>query len=349
VRAVVFEEYGVLPTMQTVADPEPSPDGAVITIEATGVCRSDWHALQGHDTSVRLPHVAGHELAGRISALGANVRGWSLGERVTVPFVCACGRCAQCAVGMQQICDRQFQPGATHWGSFAEHVAIANAQVNLVRLPEELDSVSAAALGCRFATAFRAVLRQGDLRAGQWVAVHGCGGAGISAIMIAAAAGANVVAIDLSRTALDLAVDVGAVATVHGAEVADTAAAVIEITGGGAHLSLDCVGLPATCAASVSSLRKRGIHVQVGLMPPEQGVPPIPMHQVIARELRIVGTHGLQAHEYPDMLRFVDQAGLDLDRLIGRRIGLDEVPAALMAMNDLVPARSGVTVVDLTR
>ncbi|QFU86042.1 alcohol dehydrogenase catalytic domain-containing protein [Amycolatopsis sp. YIM 10] len=342
-RAVVFEEYGVRPVLREVPDPVASADGVVIDVEATGVCRSDWHSLQGHDSSVTLPHVAGHELAGRIASLGAGVRGWSVGDRVTVPFVCACGTCEQCAAGHGQICDRQFQPGATHWGSFAEQVAIERAMVNLVRLPDDLGFVTAAALGCRFATAFRAVLRQGEVRAGQWVAVHGCGGAGISAVMLAGAAGARVVAVDLSPSALSLASSLGAEATVSGG---DTASAVKEITGGGAHLSLDCVGLPSTCAASISSLRKRGIHVQVGLMPPAQGVPPIAMHEVIAGELRIVGTHGLQAHEYPEMLSLVASAGLDLDRLIGRRITLDEVPDALLAMNEPVAAHQGVTVVD---
>ncbi|MGH8919332.1 MAG: zinc-binding dehydrogenase, partial [Actinomycetes bacterium] len=341
------EQFGVMPQVQNVPDPVPAPGGVVIDVEATGVCRSDWHSMQGHDSAVRLPHVAGHELAGRISVLGSDVRGWAVGERVTVPFVCACGSCEQCATGNQQICDREFQPGATHWGSFAERVAIDNAMVNLVRLPERLDPVTAAALGCRFATAFRAVMRHGDLRAGQWVAVHGCGGAGISAVMLAAAAGAQVVAVDVSGPALELATQLGAVATVNGGEVPDPAAAVVAITGGGAHLSLDCVGLPATCAASVASLRKRGTHVQVGLMPPAQGVPPIPMHKVIGGELRIIGTHGMQAHEYPAMLRFVERAGLPLDRLVGARIDLDGVPAALMAMNDPVPATAGVTVVDL--
>ncbi|RCW40947.1 alcohol dehydrogenase [Halopolyspora algeriensis] len=346
-RAIVIEEFGEQPRLRTVPDPVPTEDGVVIAVEATGVCRSDWHTWQGHDPDVTLPHVAGHELAGRISAVGSRVRGWNLGDRVTVPFVCACGVCPQCAAGHQQVCERQFQPGATHWGSFAEQVAIERADSNLVGLPDHLGSATAAALGCRFATAFRAVLRQGQLQAGQWVAVHGCGGAGISAVTIAAAAGANVVAVDLSSDALDHAVDLGATATINGTEIPDTARAVREVTGGGAHVSLDCVGHPDTCAASVSALRTRGTHVQLGLMPPEQGAAAIPMHRVIARELRIVGTHGLQAHEYPDMLRLVTGAGLDLEQLIGRRIGLDDVPEALMAMNDPVPTHSGITVVEL--
>ncbi len=277
-------------------------------------------------------------------AVGPLVQRHRVGERVTVPFVCACGVCPQCATGNQQICDFQSQPGFTGWGSFAEYVALDHADVNLVPLPDSLDSVTAAALGCRFGTAYRAVSRQGEVRAGEWVAVYGCGGAGMSAIMLAVAAGARVVAVDLSPDALTVAKRLGAEAIVHSTEPVEE---VRELTGGGAHLSVDCVGLPVTCASSVASLRKRGRHVQVGLMPPEQGVPPIPMHRVIADELRILGSHGLQAHEYPAMLEFVARSGMDLARLIGRRIGLDEAPIALSEMDEPVPARAGVTVVEL--
>ncbi|PRW63543.1 alcohol dehydrogenase catalytic domain-containing protein, partial [Actinopolyspora mortivallis] len=175
-RAVVFDEFGATPEVRTVPDPDVSPDGAVVEVESTGLCRSDWHTWQGHESEVALPHVAGHELAGRLVEVGSLVRGWHPGQRVTVPFVCACGTCHQCATGNQQVCAHQFQPGVTHWGSFAERVAVRRAETNLVALPDELTSTPAAALGCRFATAFRAVLRQGEVRAGQWVAVHGCGG-----------------------------------------------------------------------------------------------------------------------------------------------------------------------------
>ncbi|SFA89114.1 D-arabinose 1-dehydrogenase, Zn-dependent alcohol dehydrogenase family [Amycolatopsis marina] len=338
-RAVVIEEFAATPTVRTVPDPDPAPDGVVIEVEATGICRSDWHTLLGHDPDVTLPHVAGHEFAGVVTAVGSDVHQWRVGDRVTAPFVCACGRCPQCAAGHQQICDRQFQPGATHWGSFAEFVAIDRADINLIRVPDGMLSSTAAALGCRFATAFRAVYRQGGVGPGDWVAVHGCGGAGLSAVLLAVAAGARVVAVDVSASALDLATAFGAVATVDAGKVADTARAVREITGGGAHVSLDCVGLPSTCAASVASLCKRGTHVQVGLLPPEQGVPPIPMHRVIADELRIVGSHGLAAHEYPRMLELIERSGIDLGRLVGGTISLSGIPEALMAMNG--PAGDG--------
>src|SRR4051812_23160980 len=205
VRALVFEAFGGPLTVRDVPAPDPAPGGVVVRVEATGVCRSDWHAWQGHDPDVVLPHVPGHELAGTVAAVGADVRRWRVGDRVTVPFVNACGRCAQCAAGEHQVCTRQTQPGFTHWGGMAEPVALAAADVTLGALPDELDAATAASLGCRFATAFRAVAQVARVRPGEWVAVHGCGGVGLSAVQVAVAAGARVVAVDVSEGALELA------------------------------------------------------------------------------------------------------------------------------------------------
>ena len=189
-RAVVYDGFGEAPRVEAVADPEPPPHGVVVRVEASGLCRSDWHGWMGHDPDIRaFPHVPGHELAGVVEAVGAEVRDWAPGARVTVPFVCACGDCEQCAAGNEQICDRQRQPGFTHWGSFAEYVALDWADVNLVALPETVGFDAAAGLGCRFATAYRAVVQVGRAQPGEWVAVHGCGGVGLSAVMIAAGAG----------------------------------------------------------------------------------------------------------------------------------------------------------------
>src|SRR3954468_15262211 len=209
-RALCFESFGGPLTVRDLPAPDPAPDGVVVEVAASGICRSDWHGWQGHDPDVVLPHVPGHELAGTVAAVGDGVLRWRVGDRVTVPFVNACGRCAQCAAGEHQVCPRQTQPGFTHWGSLAELVALDAADVNLVRLPDDLDDVTAAALGCRYATAFRAVVQVGRVRPGQWVAVHGCGGVGLSAVQIAAAAGARVVAVDVAPGALALARQLGA-------------------------------------------------------------------------------------------------------------------------------------------
>jgi alcohol dehydrogenase len=343
VRAVVYNAFGEVPVLRDVPDPECPPGGVVIRVEATGLCRSDWHGWRGHDPDIALPHVPGHELAGTIAAVGPDVRDWAVGDRVTVPFVLACGTCEPCLAGDQQVCDDQLQPGFTQWGSFAQLVAIPRAMINLVRLPDSVDFVTAASLGCRFATAYRAVLRQGRVRAGEWVAVHGCGGLGLSAVEIAVAAGARVVAVDISDAALAAAVALGADATVSGS-AADVPAAVRAATGGGAHLSIDAFGSAATCWSSVESLRKRGRHVQVGLMLGEDANAPLPMDLVLARELEIIGSHGMAAHDYVAMLESLTDGTLDPARLVGRTIGLEEAPAALMAM-DGPPLAAGMTVI----
>ncbi|MET8830140.1 zinc-dependent alcohol dehydrogenase family protein [Streptomyces sp. NPDC004610] len=343
-RAVVVERFGVPAEVRDVAEPEPAGHGVVVRVEATGLCRSDWHGWRGHDPDITLPHVPGHELAGVVAAVGDRVSRWRTGDRVTVPFVCACGSCAACAAGDQQVCERQTQPGFTHWGSFAQYVALDHADVNLVAMPEGMAFGTAAALGCRFATAFRAVVRQGRVAAGEWVAVHGCGGVGLSAVMIAAAAGARVVAVDVSPGALELARRFGAVRCVDASEAVDTAAVVREVTGGGAQLSLDALGSPVTCAASVNGLRRRGRHLQVGLLPSDTGTTPVPMARAIALELEILGSHGMAAHDYPAMLELVSAGVLRPDLLVTTEIGLDAVPAALDAMGAAPGA--GVTVIN---
>lgn len=342
-KAVIFEKFGAPPMIRTVADPAPTSDGVVIKVAATGLCRSDWHGWMGHDPDVKLPHVPGHELAGTVAAVGGGVTKWRVGDRVTVPFVCGCGRCVECASGNHQVCERQFQPGFTAWGSFAEHVAIDYADTNLVALPATLDFATAASLGCRFVTSFRAIVDQGRVAPGEWVAVHGCGGVGLSAIMIASAMGANVVAIDLTEDKLDFARTIGAAAVVNGAETADVPGAVKEIIGGGAHVSVDALGHPDTCWNSIASLRRRGRHVQIGLMLGDQGSPRIPMDRVIGHELEILGSHGMQAFRYGAMMAMLESGKLMPQKLIGKRIGLAEAPAALMDMNSF--AGTGITVI----
>ncbi|HEY4626177.1 MAG TPA: zinc-dependent alcohol dehydrogenase family protein [Blastococcus sp.] len=326
-RALIFESFGGPLQVREVPAPEPAPGGVVVRVAASGICRSDWHAWEGHDPDVTLPHVPGHELAGTVAAVGEGVRLWRVGDRVTVPFVNACGRCAQCAAGDHQVCSRQTQPGFTHWGSLAEYVALDAADVNLVAVPADLDLATAAALGCRYATAFRAVAHVGRARPGEWVAVHGCGGVGLSAVQIAAAAGARVVAVDIAPGALALARELGAEHTVDGG--ADVPAAVVELTGGGAHVSLDALGAPSTCANSVRSLRPRGRHVQVGLLPPAQGRAELPMERVIALELQVLGSHGMAAHTYPELLGLIAAGRLDPRRLVTRELPLDDAATAL--------------------
>jgi D-arabinose 1-dehydrogenase-like Zn-dependent alcohol dehydrogenase len=344
-RAVVYPGYGVVPEVTDVPEPACPDDGVVISVGATGVCRSDWHAWRGHDP-VPLPHIPGHELAGTIAQTGPAVTGWRPGDRVTVPFVCGCGRCEYCQAGDAQVCPDQTQPGFTGPGSFAEQVAIHAADTNLVALPDAVDFVTAASLGCRFATAYRALTGHARLRQGEWLAVHGCGGVGLSAVHIGAALGARVIAVDVAGPALDRARELGAEHAILSATNTDPAPVIRDLTGGGAQVSLDALGSPGTLGNSVRSLRRRGRHVQVGLLLGPAAAPPVPMDLVIGRELEIYGSHGMAARDYPAMLAQIADGTLRPARLVGSVIGLEQAGAALAAM-DGPGAAAGMTVIEL--
>ncbi len=342
-RAAYFEEFGQPLTIETLPDPETTDDGVVIKVNANGICRSDWHGWMGHDGDVHLPHVPGHEMAGVIEAVGKDVRNLKVGDRVTLPFACGCGRCEQCASGNQQVCDDYFQPGFTAWGSFAEYVAIRYADTNLVRLPEQIGFVEAASLGCRFITSFRAVAVQGRVQPGEWVAVYGCGGIGLSAIMIANAMGAQVIGVDINGETLNLADSMGAAATIN-ARNENPVDAIREITRGGAQISIDALGSSETCRNSVMSLRKRGRHVQIGVMAAESKETALPMGWVMFNELELIGSHGMQAHAYGPMLEMIVSGKLQPDKLINRTVTLEESLEILQSMGETPP--TGVVVID---
>ena len=332
-RAAVFEKFQEHISIQNVRDPGTKDHGVVVKVKATGLCRSDWHGWMGHDPDIILPHVPGHELAGTIEAIGKNVLDFKVGDRVTVPFVCGCGTCVQCKSGNHQVCDYQSQPGFTHWGSFAEYVALDYADVNLVKIPEEIDDVTAATLGCRFITSYRAIVAQGKVTGGQYVVIHGCGGVGLSAIMISNALGAQVIAVDINDDTLNLAREMGAMATINATTSPNIIEHIKTLSHGGAHVSVDALGSQSTCFNSIANLRKRGKHIQVGLMTGEHQHPKVPMDKVLANELEIIGSHGMQAFKYPEMLDMIKRGKLKPQNLIERTITLEESTSALTKMD----------------
>lgn len=330
-KAAIYEQFQGPIVIQNVEDPTPSENGVVIRVGASGLCLSDWHGWMGHDKEIVLPHVPGHELAGTIVEVGKGVARWTRGKRVTVPFVGGCGTCEQCKSGNQQVCDSQYQPGFTAWGSFAEYVAIDYADENIVALPPGMGFAEAASLGCRFITAYRAVRDQGQLKPGECIAIHGCGGVGLSAIQIARALGAIVIGIDITDEKCRLASQMGADHVIN-ARGNDVVALVKEFSNGGVHVSIDALGHSSTCIHSIRSLRKRGKHIQVGLMTDANATAAIPMSEVIARELEIIGSHGMQAHRYSDMFQFIKSTGIDLKSMVTDTISLEQVPVRLPLM-----------------
>lgn len=342
VRAMLMRELRGPLEVLDVPTPAAPDGGVVVEVRATGLCRSDWHAWAGHD-EIELPHVPGHEFAGVVAEVGRGVRRWRVGDRVTAPFACGCGACEWCESGNTQVCSKQQQPGFTYWGSFAESVIVPVADTNLVAIPDEVPFTAAASLGCRFATAYHALTARAGLTAGEWLTVIGSGGVGLSAVMIAKALGATVIAVDRNPEALEVAGRLGADHVLRsGAEAITTA--VQELTGGGSHVAIDAVGSEETCADSILSLRRHGRHVQVGLLPPVDGHPRVPMERAITWELDLLGSHGMPASDYPTMLSLIDQGKLHPQDLIERVVTLAEGAKLLPRMDTAAPA--GITLID---
>jgi len=350
-RAAVIEKLNQLPTVGEVPDPECPPDGAIVRVEANGICRTDWALWTGNfwtgGPELSLPFVLGHEFAGTIEEIGTEVRSWRKGDRVTFPMNPGEGTCEMCRAGNHQVCAHfaSLVPGVSYWGSFAEYVAIRYADVNLVALPQTLSSTDAASLGCRYMAAFHGLIDQARVRGGEWVAVHGAGGGmGLAAVQIATAIGANVIAVDISEDKLAAARELGAVRGVH-AHHDDPAEAIKELTGGGAHVSVDAVGIAATCRASVRSLRIRGRHLQLGhTTPAEQGEIALPIDLMMIRELEFLSGFGMAGHRFGTMLNMIKAGRLDPGRIVSRRIGLVQAGDALKAMESYETL--GVVVID---
>ncbi len=342
-KAIVYDSFGGPLELREVPDPSPPSDGVVIEVKASGLCLSDWHGWKGHDPDIRLPHVPGHELSGIIVAVGSSVNRWQQGQRVTIPFVGGCGKCMYCREGDHQVCENQFQPGFTAWGSFAQYVVLRYADINLVALPERMEFVTAASLGCRFVTSYRAVVQQARLTENQLIAVHGCGGIGLSAILIAKAMGATVVAIDRNQQKCDFAKSLGADWVIN-SENENVVDAVRDFSGGGVHVSLDAVGHSSIARNSLLNLRKRGKHIQVGLMTGVHAEAAIPWPEVVANELEILGSHGIQSHSYPDIFEFIDGKQIDLDTMLYDTIRLSDVPKYLPELDQRI--EPGILVID---
>ena len=367
-KAALYNDFNA--PIEVTSVPKPrlnSPSSVIVQVMATGVCRSDWHGWKGHDDDIKnhgLPFIPGHELSGIVVKIGNSVEKIKSGDRVAIPFILSCGCCAECRLDKPTVCLKQSQPGFTMNGSFAEYVEITRADRNVRVLPPGVSFVEAAALGCRFTTAYRAVVQQGlGMMNGSHresgvsptkkiLCVFGCGGLGLSCIMIAKAFQEegniqSIIAVDVSKKALDKALELGAdhIVDVSALGMMDEAVRkrVTELTNGlGAELTIDAAGFASTCENAIHNCRRGGRMVQVGL-PIGGRQPQIPMGSVVGKELEIVGSHGFAASELPDLLNLVQSGKLQVKKLIEKEVSLKEGVEALMAMDRESPL--GMTVI----
>ena len=338
-RAAVLEAYGEPLAIESVDEPEVTPKGVVVEVEACGICRSDWHAWKGHgewaDDQVPLGQILGHEPVGRVREVGSDVETLAAGDRVAIPFNLGDGVCLHCRNGHGNVCSDGYALGfeASAPGAFAEHVHVPNADFNAVPVPNGVSSDAVAALGCRYVTAFHALVHRAQIGGGDWVAVHGCGGLGLAAVQIGAAIGANVVAVDVREEPLAIAERLGADEAVDASAESDVPSTIETRTDGGAHVSVDALGRAETCRNSVGCLRARGTHVQLGLTTDdERGEIALPMDAITRWDVSVLGSRGMPPSRYDELLRMIETGTLDPGALVTRRVSLADVSDRLDAM-----------------
>ncbi len=333
-RAAVIRQYRADLSLETVPDPVCEPDGVVVKVLACGICRSDWHGWVGEHAKVKPGAIPGHEYCGEVVEAGPLAR-WNVGDKIIAPFILACGECPECRSGQTTTCRAQRVPGFGEPGAYAEYVSVPHAH-NLTRLPDFLTPALAAGLGCRVTTAYHALTGRAGLQAGEWLAIHGTGGIGLSALLIGKALGARIVAVDVVAGRLTHALSLGAEHVINAAE-GDTAARIREVTGGGAHVSIEALGIEATANASIECLRPLGRHVQVGLPTGHTATMQINMNAVYMKQLALFGTRGMPAWRYPSLLSLIETGRVDVRPIVARHVGLSQASAELRAFDGPMP------------
>ena len=338
-RAAVIREFNADLSIDTVPDPACPENGVVLEVAACGVCRSDFHGWTGHHPKVNPGDILGHEYCGTVVEAGPGAT-HKIGDRLIAPFILACGKCQACHTGVSNTCADQIVPGFGTPGAYAQYVAVPFDH-NLVHLPESITPALAAGLGCRVTTAWHALTDRAEVRAGEWVAVHGTGGIGLSALLLAKLLGARVVVVDVVEEKLTHAKSLGADASVNAAE-GNVAEAIIDITGGGAQVSIEALGIEATTNASLECLATLGRHVHVG-MPAGDGRMDINLRAIYAKQLAFYGTRGMPSWKYPTLLGMIEREEVDLSPMVAREITLAEASGELRAMHG--PTAPGTAVI----
>ncbi|PUB09792.1 zinc-binding dehydrogenase [Yoonia sediminilitoris] len=338
-RAAVVRDFNEDLSIETVEDPSCPDNGVVLEVAACGVCRSDFHGWVGGHPKVTNGSILGHEYCGTVVEAGAQAK-YRIGDKLIAPFILGCGDCPACRTGHSNTCESAIVPGFGAPGAYAEFVAVPFDH-NLVHLPETMSEALAAGLGCRVTTAWHALTDRANVRAGEWVAVHGTGGIGLSALLLAKMLGARVIVVDVVQEKLDHALTLGADAAVNAA-TQDVPDAICEITKGGAQVSLEALGIAQTTNASVECLATLGRHVHVG-MPAGDGMMEVNMRAIYSKQLAFYGTRGMPAWKYPSLLEMIERGDVDLTPMLDREVTLSGASAELRAMKG--PTRPGTAVI----
>jgi len=304
--------------------PRPGREEVLIKVKATGICSSDLHYQDGRSRVTKMPITLGHEIAGEVAECGEEVSGLNVGDRVCLFYLVTCGKCMACSGGNDNYCSEARMLGKDIDGGFAEYLAVPAR--NVFPFPESIPFSQAALLTDAVATPFHALSRAG-VKTGDSVLVIGIGGLGLHAVQIAKIMGAGqVIAVDLETEKLKLASKVGATETVNPAEE-NPYERINALTGGGADLAIELIGLPVTIRQAIDCTGIGGRTVIVGICPEEIGISPY--HDLLLKERTLMGSADQSRADFPVIIELAAQKRLDMSQSVTRELPLEEVNRGL--------------------
>ncbi len=326
-RAARLHQPGAPLRVETVPVPQPGPGQLLIEVAACGLCGTDIHlAVDGDIPVARTPITLGHEAAGTIVALGDGVGSFRIGQRVALFPSPICGKCRFCRSGRESLCEATQAYGMSSDGALARYIVAP--EFGAIAIPDAVDFATAAIITDGVSTPLHALRSRGALRAGEAVAVVGCGGLGAHAILLARLMGAGfIAAIDTQAEARTRAAEFGADLVIDPAEHANPGRAIRAQLGRGVDLALEFVGRPETVETTLRCLDTGGRAVLVGVGPGRPSLPPLV--SFIAREQTVIGSFGMDKRDIADLFDFVARGRLDLSRSVTKTYALAEINEAL--------------------
>ena len=324
-KAAVFYAAKEPLKIEELPNPSPGVGEILVKVAACGLCHTDLSYIDhGVPTFKKPPLILGHEVSGTVAAIGANVDSWNEGDRVLLPAVFGCGKCAMCRTGRENICEEMVMFGNNVNGGYAEFV-LAPAK-EIVSLPEEIPLIEGAIIADAITTPFHAVINRGKVKPGDSVVVFGCGGVGINIVQMAVAVGAQVVAVDVMDNKLEWASNLGAHATVNAKNVERVDKEIRKLTSGGADVGFEAIGNPIVQEQAFASIRNGGRFVMVGYSPKPMS---LNAGRVMYREMEIVGSLGCRVADYPRVVELARQGKIKVKELVSAQFPLEEINKAL--------------------
>jgi propanol-preferring alcohol dehydrogenase len=335
-KAAVFHGSGKGLKIEDIPVPQIGDDQILVKVAACGVCHTDLHYIEhGVPTFKKPPVVLGHEASGIVEKAGAEVTNVKVGQRVLIPAVLTCGKCLACRWGRENICFDMKMLGNHFDGAYAEYVAVPAKDV--LDLPESIPLQEASIIADAISTPYHAVKNRAKVQPGDTVVVFGCGGVGINAVQLAAAAGGYVIAVDVNERKLEWASEFGAAKTINATKVERVSKEVKKLTGGGADIAMEVIGNPRTVEEAFECVRVGGRLCVVGYTNEACSIVP---GKIMFKEIEVVGSLGCRPVDYVPLIRMVAQGKIDVRRQVTHRFRLDEIGKAFEAMKEGVSLRS---------